>query len=434
MSNYALVWLRRNAGHQVTNGYTEVGDRHTANCIVCGAVDEPCKGGTATCLREAVCAYCGGTYGTKDPNHHDTNVTYARNESDSIFQHVVRYSCCDARVDPYRQEDHTESIAPSCEHGPYCAVCGDYYNEGLKLGHDWATGYSSDANHHWNRCLRSGCEEKSGVAEHTWSTTYYSEGSKHYRKCTVCDYKEEHTPNWEAADCTTPKTCRTCGLTDGGVDLTKHNWGKWTWIEGTTTHTRVCKRSSTHTETANCDHSAATCLEASECSVCGHQYAVQLKHDYRYTASGNVIKETCPNGCGHTANATLEAENSYTFTGSKIEPVTVTYSADWKGPKDLTVSYADQDTVNVNRVTATVTYRNVTARKSYDIATAAMTLTPADYNGTYDGKPHGISLGVSAPGSTPVITYSLTGEPDSYSATVPVFTDVTETTTVYYKV
>lgn len=433
MSNYALVWLRRSAGHQVTNGYTEVGDRHTANCIVCGAVDEACSGGTATCLREAVCAYCGGTYGTKDPNHHDTTETYARNERDDIFQHIVRYSCCDARVDPYRGENHTESIAPTCEHGPYCAVCDSYYNEGLKLGHTWATIYSRNATSHWNRCLNSGCEEKQSLNKHTWSA-YYAEGSKHYRKCTVCSYEDAHTPNWKDATCMAPKTCKICSLTKGDVDLTKHSWGKWSWDEGTVTHTRVCSRSGNHKDTANCDYSAATCLSASVCSDCGHQYAAQLTHAYHYTASGNTITETCTNGCTHTATATLEAENSYSFIGSKIEPVVVNYSENWQGPEDLSVSYADQDTINVGQVTATVSCGDATAEKSYDILAADMTVSTADYNNTYDGKSHGIGLEVTAPGSTPIITYSLTGEDGSYSTTVPVFTDVTETTTVYYKV
>lgn len=431
MSNYALVWLSRSAGHQVTNGYTEAGDRHTANCIVCGAVDEACSGGTATCQREAVCAYCGGIYGTKNPDHHDTTETYAKNNG--IFDHIVYHSCCNVRVDPYRGESHTESRVPTCDHGPYCAVCDSFYNEGLKLGHRWATSYSHNATNHWKPCLNPGCEEKQSLNEHTWSD-YYAEGSKHYRECTVCGYKDAHTPGWKDATCMAPKTCKTCSLTEGDVDLTKHIWGKRNWDEGTVTHTRVCSRNANHKDTANCNYSAATCLSASVCSDCGHQYDAQLTHAYHYAASGDTITETCTNGCTHTATATLEAENSYSFIGSKIEPVVVSYSENWQGPRDLSVSYADQDTINMGHVTATVSCEGATAEKTYDILAADMTVSAADYNNTYDGKSHGIGLEVTAPGSTPVITYSMTGEDGSYSTTIPVFTDVTETTTVYYKV
>lgn len=55
-----------------------------------------------------------------------------------------------------------------------------------------------------------------------------------------------------------------------------------------------------------------------------------------------------------------------------------------------------------------------------------------DYDGIYDSEAHGISIGNLIEGD--MVYYSLTNDPDDWSLVVPMFTNVTPTTTVYVKV
>ena len=70
--------------------------------------------------------------------------------------------------------------------------------------------------------------------------------------CTVCDntwnYWQAHT--WSGtATCTSGKTCTVCG---GSSEPLGHDWSTWTQNSDEKTHTRICKRDASHTETNNC--------------------------------------------------------------------------------------------------------------------------------------------------------------------------------------
>ena len=51
-----------------------------------------------------------------------------------------------------------------------------------------------------------------------------------------------------------------------------HDWGAWTQDSDGKTHTRICKRDTSHTETENCHGGTATCLSKATCEICGEQY------------------------------------------------------------------------------------------------------------------------------------------------------------------
>ena len=77
--------------------------------------------------------------------------------------------------------------------------------------------------------------------------------------CTVCDntwnYWQAHT--WSGtATCTSGKTCTVCG---GSSEPLGHDWSTWTQNSDEKTHTRICKRDASHTETNNCTGGTATC-------------------------------------------------------------------------------------------------------------------------------------------------------------------------------
>jgi len=110
-------------------------------------------------------------------------------------------------------------------------------------------------------------------------------------------------------------------------------------------------------------------------------------HSLEYTVSGNTLTETCANGCGHSAKATLTTpQESYTYTGGFIMPAVLSYDENWKGKKASYTDYKD----NVNVGTATVSSdpagKKITTTfeiKAADIADAEIAFDPehASYHG-----------------------------------------------------
>ena len=96
--------------------------------------------------------------------------------------------------------------------------------------------------------------------------------------CTVCDntwdYWESHI--WSGtATCTSGRTCTLCG---GSSEPLGHDWGAWTQNSDEKTHTRICKRDTSHTETENCHGGTATCIAKAVCTVCGGEYGEMAAH------------------------------------------------------------------------------------------------------------------------------------------------------------
>ena len=58
-----------------------------------------------------------------------------------------------------------------------------------------------------------------------------------------------------------------------------HDWGAWR-ANGDDTHTRICKRDDTHTETAPCTGGTATCTARAVCDTCGAAYGTLAPHPY----------------------------------------------------------------------------------------------------------------------------------------------------------
>ena len=98
--------------------------------------------------------------------------------------------------------------------------------------------------------------------------------------CTVCnrtwDYWESHI--WSGtATCTSGRTCTDCG---GSSEPLGHDWGAWTQNSDEKTHTRICKRDTSHTETENCHGGTATCTAKAVCTVCGSEYGEMAAHSF----------------------------------------------------------------------------------------------------------------------------------------------------------
>ena len=96
-----------------------------------------------------------------------------------------------------------------------------------------------------------------------------------------------------AATCTKKavyyKSCAVCGLSSEGTadeatffsgNALDHDWGDWTQNSDEETHTRICKRDTSHTETENCHGGTATCTAKAVCEVCKSEYGEKLPHDF----------------------------------------------------------------------------------------------------------------------------------------------------------
>ena len=59
-----------------------------------------------------------------------------------------------------------------------------------------------------------------------------------------------------------------------------HDWGAWTQNSDEKTHTRICKRDTSHTETENCHGGTATCTAKAVCTVCGGAYGEMAAHSF----------------------------------------------------------------------------------------------------------------------------------------------------------
>ena len=117
----------------------------------------------------------------------------------------------------------------------------------------------------------------------TVRVTYQYANDKLHRTaltCTVCDntwdYWESHM--WSGtATCTSGRTCTDCG---GSSEPLGHDWGTWTQNSDEKTHTRICKRDTSHTETENCHGGTATCTHKAVCEVCGGEYGEMAAHSF----------------------------------------------------------------------------------------------------------------------------------------------------------
>ena len=175
----------------------------------------------------------------------------------------------------------------------------------------------------------------------TVRVTYQYANDKLHRTaltCTVCDntwdYWESHM--WSGtATCTSGRTCTDCG---GSSEPLGHDWGAWTQNSDEKTHTRICKRDTSHTETENCHGGTATCTHKAVCTVCGGEYGeldpknhANLKHfpatAATKTTEGNIEYWYCE-GCGK-----YYSDKDGTKEIKKADTVTAKLKDDSKSPQ-----------------------------------------------------------------------------------------------------
>ena len=221
-------------------------------CDACGAktsehdpsaetADDKYLKSAATCTAKAVyyksCAICGekGTetfeYGEKDPDNHTGVLSDWQHDGEN---HWKVYSCCQAEAERAAHHGGTAS----CTKKAVCEDCKAEY--GNLLPHNFTAETAED------KYLKSAA---TCIAK-----------AVYYKSCTVCGEKGTETFEY-------------------GNPL-GHDYGAWTSNDNGT-HTRVCSRDASHTETENCSGGEATCTEQATCEFCGKKYGEPLGHTYK---------------------------------------------------------------------------------------------------------------------------------------------------------
>ena len=269
---------------------------------------ENCHGGTATCTQRATCTVCGAEYG--DALGHDFTTSWTHDDN----EHWKQCSRCDAKddVSPHTWDSGTITTAPTCTKAGKktysCTKCDAKKIEPIPAtGHSWKSDWTSDATHHWYECDNKNCDVtdnagKKGYAEHSGGKATCTQNAV----CEFCkaEYGEKLPHDFtaetvdakylkSAATCTEKavyyKSCAVCGLSSEGTadeatffsgNALDHNWGAWTQNSDEKTHTRICKRDTSHTETENCHGGTATCTAKAVCTVCGGEYGEMAAHSF----------------------------------------------------------------------------------------------------------------------------------------------------------
>ena len=318
---------------------------------------ENCHGGTATCTQRATCTVCGAEYG--DALGHDFTTSWTHDDN----EHWKQCSRCDAKddVSPHTWDSGTITTAPTCTKAGKktysCAKCGATKIETIPAtGHSWKSDWTSDATHHWHECANKNCDVtdnagKKGYAEHSGGKATCTQNAV----CEFCkaEYGEKLPHDFtaetvdakylkSAATCTKKavyyKSCAVCGLSSEGTadeatffsgNALEHDWGAWTQNSDEETHTRICKRDTSHTETENCHGGTATCTAKAVCTVCGGEYGEMAAHSFTAEkAEAQYLKSaaTCTEKaiyykscavCGLSSEGT--ADEATFFSGNALE-------------------------------------------------------------------------------------------------------------------
>lgn len=133
-------------------------------------------------------------------------------------------------------------------------------------------------------CRTCGKTEGSALA-HQWTSATCTNPSM----CAVCG-AIDGTANghaWIAANCTTPKTCQTCGATEGVAE-------GHTWVEATCSNPKTCERcGATEGDVRAHQWITATFTSPSTCSLCGATRGSSINHPLTYC---QVIEHTNEEG------------------------------------------------------------------------------------------------------------------------------------------
>ena len=180
-----------------------------------------------------------------------------------------------------------------------------YEEPGTALGHLWS--WTSNGNGtHTRTCQRENCNatetDTCSGGEATCTAKAICEVCKsEYGTLKAHDFTAETAEEQylkSSSSCTEKavyyKSCTVCGLSSKGTaseatfesgSVLGHEWGAWK-SNGNVTHTRVCSRDASHTETESCSGGEATCIARAKCNVCNAEYGGKNPNNHAGTLGG----------------------------------------------------------------------------------------------------------------------------------------------------
>ena len=300
------------------------------SCCHAHAEEGTHTGGTATCTAEAVCATCGKKYGALAAHDFTAEVAEARylTSAADCEKAAVYYKSC--RICGLSSKGTADEATFTSGN-----ILGHDWGEPEYTWTPVADGYMCSARKVCQRCSTDVAEIATvtyavttaptclndgtgtytatfsaefgfpaqtktiplSATGHSWGEATYSWRSHTtYFTCTakrVCQndstHEETETVTADYSVVTEP-TCLETGSgryqasfeADWAVDQSStvtlaalgHDFGAWT-SNGDGTHTRTCKRDSSHTETGDCTGGTATCTAKAVCETCGGAYGAK---------------------------------------------------------------------------------------------------------------------------------------------------------------
>ncbi len=186
-----------------------------------------------------------------------------------------------------------------------------YEEPGTALGHLWS--WTSNGNGtHTRTCQRENCNATetdtcSGGAATCTAKAICEVCKSEYGTLKAHDFTAETAEEQylkSGSSCTEKavyyKSCTVCGLSSKGTaseatfesgSVLGHEWGAWK-SNGNVTHTRVCSRDASHTETENCSGGEATCTAKAKCSTCNAEYGETNPNNHAGTLGSGRVTET----------------------------------------------------------------------------------------------------------------------------------------------
>ena len=305
------------------------------SCCHAHAEEGTHTGGTATCTAEAVCATCGKKYGALAAHDFTAEVAEARylTSAADCEQAAVYYkSCTVCGLSSKGMEGEATFTSGN--------ILGHDWGEPSYTWAEVQDGYMCSATKVCQRCSTDVAEIATvtyavtkepaclntgtgtytatfsaefgfpaqtkdvtlSATGHSWGEATYSWRSHTtYFTCTakrVCQndstHEETETVTADYSVVTEP-TCSETGSgryqasfeADWAVDQSStvtlaalgHDFGAWT-SNGNGTHTRICSRDASHTETGDCTGGTATCTAKAVCATCGGAYGDLASHNF----------------------------------------------------------------------------------------------------------------------------------------------------------
>ena len=330
-------------------------------------------GGTATCVKKAVCDVCHKEYGNLAAHKYGETVKadYLKTTATCGSKAVYYKSCsvCGIQSEETFETgdyDYTNHIGETylknqkeatCKNegytgDTYCRTCDREISKGqpiAKSAHNPASVWTTDETSHWKKCQTVGCGNIIDKAAHSGGEATCVNKAI----CSVCKVEygaidpsnHKHTEVRNAKDATCCEKgyigdtwCNDCNTKiSSGSDIPatgKHTDADGKWETDGKNHWHTCYFGTKFDLTAH-SGGEATCIRKANCSVCGTEYGNLDASNHKHTKVRNAKEATCCEK-GYTGDTWCTDCNTKISSGSDIPATGKHTDADGKWETDGT--------------------------------------------------------------------------------------------------